>query len=141
MPSTPSSLQRSQEKLQREHNISRVMPKEGRKENVPWKVMGQRYMLRGLGDKAGRMRVPQERYVSSLVSSHDLPGHETETSDLSKYKDHSCLFMLLKTCVWCELGPKSVIPDRKIKVWRDEYYYSHNYYHSGYSIVIANVGI
>lgn len=64
-----------------------------------WKVMGQRYVLRGLGDKAGRMRALQEWYVSSLVRVCDLSGHDTETSNISKYKDHSCLFMLLKNSV------------------------------------------
>lgn len=57
---------RSWEKLQRENDISRVTHKKGN-ENVLWKAMGQRYTLRGLGDKAGRMRALQERYVSSLV--------------------------------------------------------------------------
>lgn len=98
MPSTPSSLKRSWEKLQRENNMSRVTHKEGN-ENMLWKAMGQRYMLRGLGDKAGRMRALQERYVSSPVCSWYLSGHDTETSDLSKYKDHSCLFTLLKNSV------------------------------------------
>ena len=98
MPSTPSFLKRSQEKLQKENDISRVTHKEGNK-NVLWKAMGQRYMLRGLGDKAGRMKALQDRYASSPVHSCYLSGHDTETSDLSKYKDHSCLFTLLKNSV------------------------------------------
>jgi len=61
--------------------------------------MGQRYTLRALGDKAGRTRALQEKHVSSPARSCYLSGHDMETSDLSKYKDRSCLFILLKNSV------------------------------------------
>lgn len=44
------------------------MHKEGNK-NVLWEVMGQRYMLRSLADKARGISALQERHVSSPVRS------------------------------------------------------------------------
>lgn len=118
---------RSWEKFKRENNISRVTHKKGN-ENVLWEAMGQRYTLRGLGDKAGRMRALQARYASSLVCSCYLSGHDRETSNLSKYKDHSCLFMLLKNSVLGVSWGLNPSLQRKTKVWRAKYY-SRNYCH------------